>query len=334
MLAAASVASVGAATTAAAQDLPPIAAVDLYGRFEIADSVVLRALAMKPGDAVPDSAAAAAAVERLKALPGVVAVHLAPVCCDGGTLLYVGLEHAGAAALRFRDAPLGSARLPDEVIAAGERFDRAFQAAIDAGDFAEDDSLGHSLMHFSAARAAQEAFVPLAARHGAALRTVLRESADPAARALAARVLAYSADKRSVVDDLVYAMSDPDETVRNDGMRALGLIAGLAERRPGLGITVPYEPFVGLLRSPIWTDRNKASFALVQLTASRDPALLDTLAREVLPELTRMARWHSLGHALPALVILGRIAGMPEDAILAAAGTGARGAILDSAARR
>jgi hypothetical protein len=224
--------------------------------------------------------------------------------------------------------------LPDEVIAAGERFDRAFQAAIDAGDFAEDDSLGHSLMHFPAARAAQEAFVPLAARHGAALRTVLRESADPAARALAARVLAYSADKRSVVDDLVYAMSDPDETVRNDGMRALGLIAGLAERRPGLGITVPYEPFVGLLRSPIWTDRNKASFALVQLTASRDPALLDTLAREVLPELTRMARWHSLGHALPALVILGRIAGMPEDAILAAAGTGARGAILDSAARR
>jgi hypothetical protein len=284
---------------------------------------------------VPDSAtAAAAAVERLKALPGVVAVRLAPVCCDGGTLLYVGLEHAGAPALRFRAAPLGVARLPDAVIAAGERFDRAFRAAIEAGDFAEDDSPGHSLMHFPPAREAQEAFVPLAERHGAALRTVLRESADPAARALAARVLAYSADKRGVVDDLVHAMSDPDETVRNDGMRGLGLIAGLAERRPELGITVPYEPFVELLRSPAWTDRNKASFALVQLTAARDPAVLNTIARAVMPELTQMARWRSLGHALPALVILGRIAGMPEDTILAAAGAGARRTILDSAARR
>lgn len=315
----------GGAAATGAQDPGVIAAVDLYGRFVIPDSAVRAALGIAPGDPVPDAADAAAAVRRVESLPGVTAVHLAPVCCDdGGTLLYVGIETTGAASIRFRDPPAGDATLPAEVIVAGEAFDRAFLAAIEAGDFAESDSLGHALMHHPAARRVQERFVPLADQYGDALRSVLRASSDPAQRALAAQVLAYATDKRDVVADLAYAISDPSAGVRNNAVRALALIAGLAERRKELGIGVPYEPFIGLLRSPVWTDRNKASLALMQLTAARDSQLLAALGRDVLPELRQMARWHNIGHATPALLVLGRIGGLSEQEIVAALQRGDR----------
>ena len=44
-------------------------------------------------------------------------------------------------------------------------------------------------------------------------------------RAFAAEVLAYSANKQSVVEDLIYAMRDPSSGVRNNATRALALIA-------------------------------------------------------------------------------------------------------------
>lgn len=319
---------------AEAQIDAPIASVDFYGRYTVPDSTLLHALGFEPGDPVPDSAGASAAVARLKALPRIAQVRLSPVCCDGGTLLYIGIEEEAAEALRFRQAPEGSARLPADVVAAGAEFDRAFRAAVSSGRTGEDDSLGHSLLHDPDARRVQERFTELADRHGVVLREVLRNSADPAQRALAAQVLGYASDKKGVVADLAAATSDPDAGVRNNAMRALALIAGLADRRPELGIEVPHAPFVRLLRSPEWTDRNKASFALVQLTASRDSLLLATLARDAMPELVQIARWRSMGHALPALIVLGRIAGMEDGETFAAAQRGERDSIVRAAKAR
>ena len=41
---------------------------------------------------------------------------------------------------------------------------------------------------------------------------------------------------------------------------------------------MPYEPFVDLLNSPVWTDRNKSSIALMDISSTRDPRLLSLLA--------------------------------------------------------
>lgn len=319
----------GAAPLAAQTDEPPmIAAVDVYGRVALPDSMVRRLSGLLPGSPAPDSAAAAAAERRLEALSIIGRAEVAAVCCDGGVLVYLGVQAPGAAAVEFRDPPRGDARLPAEVAGAVREFEDALRAAVAAGETGETDSLGHALMNYPAARRIQEGFVPLAAEHGPALRHVLRQSSDPAARAAAAQVLAYSADKAAIVDDLAFAMSDPDPVVRNDATRALALIAGHAERHPSLGIRVPAEPFLTLLRSPVWTDRNKAAFALVQLTTPRDPALLGAIDRDARAELEQMARWHSMGHALPALVILGRVRGMTDDQIFAALSSGKRDAIL------
>jgi HEAT repeat protein len=217
------------------------------------------------------------------------------------------------------------------VAVAGAAYDRAFAEAAEAGDFEEDRSAGHSLLHYPAARRAQEALIPLATRHEARLREVLRDASDPAHRARAAEVLGYHPDKRAVVPDLVAAVDDPDPGVRNDAVRALAVIAVLDAARPELGIGVPAEPFTQLVNSAVWTDRNKGSLALASVTERRDPAVLARLRRDALPALIEMGRWKSPGHATPALLILGRIADMPDDEVFAAIQRGERDSVIRAA---
>jgi len=309
------VAIVGCALPSAARgQMPPIAAIDYYGLRSVPADSIAAALGLAPGDSVPRDPRPA--VTRLEEVAGVQSARLEVVCCErGGSLVYVGVVEAGAPIPRFRPAPTGSPRLAPEIVAAGSRFDSAHQAAVMAGRGDEDIEAGHSLMSDSLARSIQREFIAFAGRDEAALRAVLRSSASARDRALAAQVVAYAPDKRAVVPALVEALSDPDATVRNNAVRALALIAGLGARRPELAIRVPWEPFVALLRSPHWSDRNKVSLALLSLTETRHPALLAYLRSNAMPELREKAQWKSRGHAFPALVVIGRIEGRTEEEI-------------------
>jgi hypothetical protein len=305
--------------SAPAQDVR-IGIIDFYGLRQITAAQAREVLGFAEGDVVrPGSDARAEAERRLTELPGVLSAHLNAVCCDEGrAILYVGIEEQGGPALAFRAPPREPIRLPSDVVEAGEAFLRALMDAVRRGNAEEDDSNGHSLMHDPAVRAIQERFIDYAARGLDRLREVARRSGDETHRALAAQILGYAADKRAVVDDLVYGMQDPSESVRNNAMRALAVIAGFAAASPDRGIRVPYEPFVDLLNSPFWTDRNKASFALEELSTKRDPPLLGALRARALPALVEMARWKSDGHAGAAFFLLGRIGGLSEDEIQAA----------------
>ena len=322
------------ATPAAAQ-APPIGVVDFYGLRRVGERDARAALGIVEGDSVAASALATAR-QRLRALPGVADARVSLVCCadSGRAILFVGVVERGEPTLAFRAAPKGRVRLPDDVTRAGAELDEALEAAIRRGDVAEDDSQGHALMHDSAARAIQERFVGVATRHLARLRDVLRHSADARQRALAAQVLGYAPDKRAVVPDLVRATRDPDAGVRNDAARALMVIARYAARHPEAGIRIAPAPFVAMLTSPVWTDRNKSSFALMELTASRDPALLAALRARALPSLVDIARWKSRGHAVPGVFILGRIAGLSEEEIQKAWDRDDREAVIAAATGR
>lgn len=306
--------------------------IDFYGTRTVSPEDLRDALGVKAGDSVTSQILTWGS--RLEAVPGVRRAAIDAVCCEEGTTtLYIGIEEAGTPALAFEPAPGGAVLLPDEIVRGYREFEAAFEAAIRAGDFAEDDSQGHALMHFPAARAAQERFVDLASHHRAALTTVLHQSANREHRAIAAQVLAYSPSKKLIVGDLVRATRDPCSTVRNNAVRALALIGGFAHRHPELGIVVPAEPMVNLLNSLVWTDRNKASMALMQLTESRDSTLLAVIKSRALPSLIDMAQWKSLGHATPPLVILGRIAGIADQEIFAALAGNRRHTILEAAGR-
>jgi hypothetical protein len=309
--------------------LPAIQTIDFYGLRTVSAGQVRKALQIKEGDAPPESPLPAQL--RVEAIPRVIHARLNFVCCEKGkTTLYVGIQEQDVPELTFRPAPTGSVRLPFDVLPAGQAFQQAYTMALEAGDHAEDQSEGHSLMHFPEARAVQKKFIALAALHPAILHDVLRNSADANQRALAAMILSYTADKRDVTADLIYGTHDPDDQVRSNCIRALWIIAKFAQRKPELGIQVPPTVFIDLLNSLVWTDRNKSSNALLEITFTRDPAVLAEIRSKALPSLIEMARWKAIAHAQASLFLLGRIGGMSEDDIQAAIDRNDREAVISA----
>jgi hypothetical protein len=46
--------------------------------------------------------------------------------------------------------------------------------------------------------------------------------------------------------------------------------------------------------------------------------MLDLIRERALPSLVEMSRWHDLSHALPAFILVGRLAGLEEKQIQSA----------------
>jgi hypothetical protein len=294
--------------------MPRVGIIDFYGLRQLTRADLSAAIRVQIGDSLTYSQEELR--KRLLAVPGVLDADVSLICCDAGrSILYIGVREAGAPMLVFDAAPVGSEVLPPEILAVSSRYMRALIEGVRAGQSGEDDSAGHSLSLYPPARAEQEQMAAFAASHTGLLRTVLRHSANGQHRALAAQVIAYAPDKSSIIPDLVAAVRDPDEQVRNNAVRALGVMAMYAQSHPGPALNVPSAPFVDLLSSLEWTDRNKASFALAALTTTRDTALLRELRERALPDLIEIARWRSPGHALAAAVVLGRIGGLAEEEI-------------------
>ncbi|MGQ9634395.1 MAG: hypothetical protein ACUVXB_09130, partial [Bryobacteraceae bacterium] len=72
---------------------------------------------------------------------------------------------------------------------------------------------------------------------------------------------------------------------------------------------------VEMLNSLVWADRTGAAELLVALSENRNPGVLALLRERALPQLLEMARWQSLPYALPAYILLGRLAGLSEEQI-------------------
>jgi hypothetical protein len=304
-----------------------VGTVEVYGARTVSPDEVRRALAIAPGDAVP--ADGEALRQRLLRLPGVADAAVSAVCCEAGrSIIYAGIRASGdSTAPRWRQAPEGIVALPDDIVKAEAEFTAALQEAVERGQAEEDHSAGHALMRYGPARAVQLRFVALAQHYEEPLRAVLATSRFPNQRALAAQVLAYLPDKGAVAELLGTALEDPASAVRNDAARALWIIAESAADDPALRARIPTAPVIAMLHALDWTDRNKASLVLMALTRARDPALLAAIDRHARGPLQEMAKWRTQ-HALPAFLILGRIGGIPEDAIIEAWTSGDRSRVV------
>ncbi len=293
---------------------PEIGIIDFYGLRKVSEEAVRRALGVEEGGPLPRSKQEAElAIERI---PGVVFARLQAVCCeDGRAILYVGVEEKGAPHFDYRLPPQEQIELPEEVHRTYALFLSALNEAVRKHEIDEDLTQGHSLISNARARSYQERFLVQAKQYLDRLRAVLRRSADAEYRAIAAYVIGYAPDKRAVIDDLLYALRDPDDTVRSNAMRALAAIEVYSRRNPQLGIQIPATWLIEMLNSIIWTDRTTAAVNLVNLTEDRDQETLDRIRERALGALIDMARWKHLPHALPAYILLGRILGLKEDQI-------------------
>jgi hypothetical protein len=288
-------------------------AVEVYGLRSVPEAAIRSAIGVRAGDPVPQDHEAIRS--RVRAVPGVAQVDVSVVCCSnfGTPIMYVGVRESMVPPITYRASPSGDIRLPPDLLAVGARFASAMEEAVRRGSGAEDHSRGYALSEDSAVRSLQQEFIDIAARDFDLLSNVLEHSADPTHRAIAAHILAYGENKQEIVSHLLYAADDHDEVVRNNAVRALGVLAQWANENVSSGVSIPPYPFITLLNSVLWTDRNKGVFVLMSLSASRKPTLLDELRTESSESLIEMARWCNPGHALGPYMILARIAGIDDS---------------------
>ena len=291
---------------------PRIGVIDFYGVQKVPMEKIRKALAVNPGDGLPMSKGDVES--RLNEVPGVVGASLQATCCEAGkAILYVGIQEKGATRFEYHAEPDGNVALPEAITAAYRKFLVEMAVAAQNGMTAEDLTEGHSLMQDATVRDIQKSFIGLADKYGVELHEVLRNSADEEARAIAAYVIGYTPKKAAIVDDLFYAVRDPDDTVRSNAIRALGALAVKAKLDPEAEIKIQPTWFVEMLNSVVWTDRNYAATALTTLTESRDPRTLELIRERAFTSVVEMARWQHAEHAIPGYILLGRMAGVPES---------------------
>jgi len=291
-----------------------IGSIDFFGYGQL-DVVKLRSgLPIKSGDSVTQSEWSAHRSRIQQAIgseTGKIPTDVVLICCDdrGNSMLYIGVAGSSSVAVHHKPAPKGDGRLPEAALKISKETDDALRKGVLAGRTQQDDSNGYALSVDPEARAKELQIREFALANEDLLRTVLSSSSDAEHRAIAAQFLGYVNVSARQIGDLTEAARDPDEGVRNNAVRALGVIASSSQQRASM---MSPKPFIALLKSDKWVDRNKGGWLLVNLTASRDPKLLEQLRKEAMDALVEMARWHFTGHASFARRLLGRIGGIEE----------------------
>lgn len=310
-----------------------LGAIEVFGSANVSFADVVKATGFKEGDSIVRQRYDKTAIEkRIRSIPGIVAADVTLICCDDRqqrSILYVGVSDAAVSGNAYHDVPGGNFKLDPYILATYDRYDEVLRDAVRAGQATENDEQGHVLLSYPPVIPLQDSLQLYAASHLSALKQALRGAADPVQRQAASWIIAFTTDKKDVVEDLLYATDDADETVRNNATRALGVMARYADLHPSSGIVIPAAPFIRKLNSFIWTDRNKGLMVLEALTRKRDDKVLQLLKTDGLIPIIQMARWKNPGHAMFSLMILGRIAGVSDEAIFAAYNADDRNVLID-----
>jgi hypothetical protein len=295
-----------------------IGTIDVYGNRKIRTDTILRRAQIAEGDSISQKILLNRIIEKnVRQIPGIRLVKTALECCDknGSYHLFIGVAESDSVILFHRIPPKLRIELPARYRNAHAQFMQRLSDAVQLGESDEDWSEGHALMRYQPVRKIQEKYKVWADENFADLKKILRSSAYDDQRATAAQIIAYHFDKGEVVPELMYAIIDESDEVRSNAIKALAVVAHYSCEHPDKKIKVPYMPFIRLINSVVWSDRNKGIQVLVQLTRTRDPEILGKLKQLSLPALKEMALWRSEVHAFPAYVIIARIAGIPENEI-------------------
>jgi hypothetical protein len=302
------------ATSALAQDKPfTVGVIEFFGYSRLNLSQIKAALPVHEGErlAITDFPAAREKLrESVKREAGRDVTDVKFVCCDsqGSLMIFVGLAGITSQSFQYNHPPKGAARLPRSIL---DLYERAMELTLESVQKqpGEDRSKGYALSAYAPLRETQLAIRQFAIHNEPLIRSALRLSAEPRERQAAAYALGYSHQTKAQIAALVQASRDPDGAVRNDAVRALGVLASSGDR---VAARIPGQTFARMLNSGVWEDRNKAGFLLDVLSRRRNPGLLRLMRSEALESLMEMARWRSSSHASSARVILGRIAGIEE----------------------
>jgi hypothetical protein len=291
-----------------------IGEIEFYGYSGLDLDRIRTALPVREGDALSSESAPHVKhqlIQSVKQITGHEPTDISIVCCDDRSEveIFIGLPGKAVTRLAYNPVPHGTIKFPPKVRNLYQQMSEAWMEAMQRGVAGEDDSRGYALSVDPAARTKQIAVRKYAVHHEQFVRRVLESAGDTEQRQIAAEILGYARQSQGQIASLVRASRDVDGTVRNNAVRALGV---LARSNPKMAKRIPAAVFIGMLSSELWTDRNKASGLLAALSERRDPRLLGQLRARALESLIEMARWRSYSHACFARILLGRVAGIEE----------------------
>ena len=141
------------------------------------------------------------------------------------------------------------------------------------------------------------------------LRNALHNGSDPDTRAAAAAIIGYGPKTQAVVDELQFALDDPEPAVRSNAIRALAALIVYAQKNPAVGLKIQPTWFVELLHSVELGDREESSKALALLTDRGGQAAMSQAALDLLRE-RALARSGGDGSLADAAL---RAAAVPAD---------------------
>lgn len=309
--------------------------IEFYGYSHLQLDRIKAALPLHEGDviAIRDFPATKEKImQSVKREVGREATAVSLTCCDNRTnlMIYIGLPGDSSRSFPYNPSPRGSAQLPQRIL---DLYDREMDLTMEAvqKQQGEDSSRGYGLSAYRPLRETQMAIREFAIHSELLIRRVVRSSAEPKQRQVAAHALGYARQSRAQISALVQASRDEDKTVRNNAVRALGILALSSER---VATWMPAKTFTRMLNSGVWEDRNKAGLLLGVLSRGRDPRLLRLLRSEALDSLIEMARWRDPNHASDARMILGRIAGIEEGHLAEMVASGSMDEIINAVRTR
>jgi hypothetical protein len=300
------------ATLARAQ-MPHVGDINFYGLHKIAAEKILSVTGLKPGAALPGSKGDIE--DSIEKIADVVQARVEAICCDGpNAALFIGIEERGAPHAAFRSEPAGEAALPQDLLDAYQQFLAAVSRAAARGNTSEDLTSGHSVMDDPEASALQPQFVTFASEHLNTLRDVLHNGSEADQRAVAAAVIGYAPPSQDLVNELQFALDDPEVAVRANAIRSLKAIIVFASKHPQPVLKISGTWFIELLHSVELSDKMESARALLLLTDQGGQPAIELIRERALPDLAEMASWKTLRYALPPFLLLARVAGLSDAA--------------------
>ncbi|HEY9792891.1 MAG TPA: hypothetical protein V6D22_20995 [Candidatus Obscuribacterales bacterium] len=276
-----------------------IAGIYFFGYAGLNLDAVKISLPLKEGDVFGDYSEFPKVQSKIKGSVkdalGCASTDEALIIVGGKHIVFIGLPGSSNVPIAVRPEPLGKdTAVTDE---ARELYKKTMLANLERVTTPSDENdhiyfeLRDTLKHF-------------AEKSSSNLVATLSCCANAEDRAVAAYGLGLSARTREDIDALALACNDCNEAVRNNAIRAIGTLIDTAAE---LTKVIPHEPFVRLMNSPIWTDRNKAVYALEGLTKQPNAALFADLDRLARTSLLEMTIWPAM-YASSAQLLLNRIA--------------------------
>jgi len=189
----------------------------------------------------------------------------------------------------FKSNPNGQFKDPEGLLAAWRNYEEIGLNLVEAGQIVPDAEkclalhcpFGHSHKKL---KPFQAVFSEGVKKHEKVLVEILNQSAQMDDRASAAYLLAYLNDANKVSQLLIPAIKDPEPLVRNNVLRVLGDIAEKNKE-----VVLPTKPFLEALEFPRASDRSKAIFVVMMMSAGSQQVREDILNTSI-PSLLAMIR--------------------------------------------